>query len=164
MIHLDLNKVSDSRVFFLGALAATTVGAGSLAQLLFDPARFAVWPVSKIVSVALALTLPIILFAAFVVFTAMREKMPSDEKARRAITVGCAVSGLSQLAVLAMGYNGALSIRDYLAWTSALSIFLAAIVFLMARVALGSRLRDRQARRRRRQADRRVQLLAGQLQ
>lgn len=163
MVTLDLNKISDSRIFFLGALVATTVGTGSLAIFLFEPAKLETWPTSKIILVALAITLPVIIFSAFVLFTTMRGKLPSDEKARRAITAACALAGVGQTTVFLFGFRDVNSLRDFLAWSGLGTLAFACVILLLVRWSFRAMVKERIGERTRRRQERRRQVLAAEI-
>ena len=161
MVTFNLDKLSDSRIFFLGALGATTLGTGPLATWLFAPNTFQHSPVAKLILLALALTVPTVMFASFVIFTAMREKLAADEKARRAVTLGSLACGMSQLIVIA--FLPPVDLRAYWATSSTGAVLLSAMVFLVARAAQRDLLRRRRKVRHQRQVERRSRILAEQM-
>lgn len=162
MFSLDVSKISDSRVFFIGALLADTACTGSLAVLLFQPASFAVWSASKLLLVALSITMPPILVGAFLILGALREKIPVDERARRAILLGCATHGFAQLCVLMLHFqaNKGFTLKQYFAWTAMIAMFLALVIAGMALNFRQRRVIAAKTLRKRKQVDRRVALLA----
>lgn len=165
MLNLHLGKVSDSRVFFAGALGADTVCMGTLWIYLLAPTSFDTWTVGKVLLAALAITFPVAMFGALVTLTALREKIPIDDRSRKAILVAIVLHQGAQAVQLInfLVLGNARTLSEFFAYSAATVIGLAFVLVAGVWYANSTRLRAAKLRRHARLVDRRRLHLAQQI-